>query len=333
MSEKTARSVRIHQFGGPEVLSIEDVTVASPGPGEVRLAIRAVGLNRTEVTLRSGRSPVKPPLPASVGFEAAGVIDELGEGVSGWRQGERVALVPAYSAAQYALYGEVALAPARSLVAIPEKQTFEQAAATWAAFGAAWCGLVSVGNLKAGQTVLITAASSGVGLAAIQIANSIGARPIALTRTSQKSGDLRTHGAAAVIATEKMDLVESVKELTDGKGADLVFDAVGGPGFVKLLQATAADGLLILYGALHSEPTVLSAFQIFARNLTIRGFALPTIARNDQPFAAMKHFIQDGIVRGAFTPTIARVFPFDRIQDAHRFLESGSQVGKIVVTV
>lgn len=333
MSERTARSVRIHQFGGPEVLRIEDVTVVSPGPGEVRLAIHAIGLNRTDVTLRSGRSPAKPSLPTSIGFEAAGVLDEIGEGVSGWRRGDRVALIPAYSAAQYALYGELAVAPARSLVAIPENQSFEQAAATWAAFGTAWCGLISVANLKAGQTVLMTAASSSVGLAAIQVANRVGARPIALTRTLQKSAELRTHPAAAVIATEEMDVVESVKELTDGKGAELVFDAVGGPGFVKLLQATATDGLLILYGALHPDPTVLSGFQIFARNLTIRGFALPAVARNDQQLAAMKHFIHDGMVSGAFTPTIARTFPFDRIQDAHRFLESGSQVGKIVVTI
>ena len=333
MSAKAARSVRIHEFGGPEVLRIEDVTVPSPGPGEVRLVIHAFGLNRTEVTLRSERSPAKPPLPASIGFEAAGVIDELGEGVTGWHLGDRVALIPAYSAAQYALYGEVAVAPARSLIAIPENQTFEQAAATWAAFGTAWSGLISVGKLKAGQTVLITAASSSVGLAAIQIANSVGARPIALTRSSQKSSGLRAHGAAAVIATEEMDVVEIVKELSEDKGTDLVFDAVGGPGFVKLLQTTATDGLVILYGALHPEPTILSAFQIFARNLSIRGFALPVIARNDQQLAAMKQFIHEGIANGGLSPTIARTFPFDRIQNAHRFLESGSQVGKIVVTV
>jgi len=333
MPERAARSVRIHQFGGPEVLHIEDAIIPSPGPGEVRLAIHAIGLNRTEVTLRSGRSPARPPLPTLLGFEAAGVIDDIGEGVEGWHRGDRVALVPAYNAARYALYGELALAPARSLVAIPDNQSFEQAAATWAAFGTAWCGLVSVGNLKSSQAALISAASSSVGLAAIQIANSIGARPIALTRTSQKLNELHNRGAFAVIATEEVDVVERVKELTDGKGADLVFDAVGGPGFVKLLQATATGGLLILYGALHTSPTELSAFQVFARSLTIRGFALPTIAADDQQLAAMKKFIQDGITNGSLAPSIARTFPFEQIQQAHRFLESGSQVGKIVVTV
>ena len=134
----------------------------------------------------------------------------------------------AYSAAQYALYGEVAIAPARSLVAIPDQVSFVGAAATWAAYGTAWGGLVAVGSLKAGQTVVIPAASSSVGLAAIQVAQRLGARPVALTRTSAKADDLRRLGASAVIATTEQDVVSEVKDLTDGSGADLVFDPVGG---------------------------------------------------------------------------------------------------------
>lgn len=218
MTERKARSVRIYECGGPEVLRIEDVVVPSPGLGEVRLNVHAIGLNRTEITLRSGRSPAKPSLPTVIGLEVAGVIDEVGRGVEGWHPGDRVALIPAYGAAQYAFYGTVALAPARSLVAIPESMTFEQAAATWVAFGTAWAGLVSVGNLKSGQTVLISAASSSVGLAAIQTANRVGARPVALTRTSRKSNELRAHGAVAVLATVDVDVVQEVKELTGGKG-------------------------------------------------------------------------------------------------------------------
>ncbi len=172
------RSVRLHEFGDPDVLRIEEVDVAEPGRGEVRLRIHAIGLNRTEITLRSGRAPVKPSLPTGLGFEAAGVIEALGPDVTGFSVGDRVALVPAYGAAQYALYGEVALAPARSLVAIPPPVSFPEAAATWAAYGTAWGGLVRVGALKAAQTVLIPAASSSVGLAALQIAQWLGARPL-----------------------------------------------------------------------------------------------------------------------------------------------------------
>lgn len=327
------RTVRIHEFGGPEVLRIEDIPMREPGVGEVRLRIHAIGLNRTELTLRSGRTPAKPKLPSPIGFEAAGMVDAIGPDVSGVSLGDRVALVPAYGAAQYGLYGEISLAPARSLVAIPAGVSFAEAAATWVAFGTAWGGLVATGNLAAGQTVLISAASSSVGLAAIQMANQLGARPVALTRNSTKSDVLRTHGAAAVIATAEQNVVAEVKELTDGRGADLVFDPVGGPEFVKLAQATAAGGMLILYGALDTRPTMVPPFDIFGRNLTVRGVALPALARDDAQFAALKRFVGAGLTDGTLRPVIARTFAFDQIADAHRYIEAGEQIGKVVVTL
>lgn len=162
-----SRSVLIHKFGGPEALKIEDVMATEPGPGQVRLRIRAIGLNRTEVTLRSGRSAVKPPLPTQIGFEAAGEIEALGPEVEGFAIGDRMAVIPAYGAAIYGFYGEVSLAPARSLVAVPPNVTWEDAVATWAAFATEWAGPIDIGRLSAGQVVLIFAASSSVGLAAI----------------------------------------------------------------------------------------------------------------------------------------------------------------------
>src|SRR6267142_5919285 len=248
------RSVRIHEFGGPEVLRLENAVVEEPGAGEVRLRIHAIGLNRTELTLRAGRLPVKPTLPTPIGFEAAGVIDAMGPNVSGFSVGDPVALVPAYSASQYGLYGETSLAPARSLVAIPDSIGFVEAAATWVAFGTAWSGLVAVGGLVAGQSVLISAASSSVGLAAIQIATLLGARPIALTRTPAKAQALLAHGAIAVIATDEQDVISEVKRLTEGVGANLIFDPVGGAGFSPLAQSTASGGTLVLYGALDQRP-------------------------------------------------------------------------------
>jgi NADPH:quinone reductase-like Zn-dependent oxidoreductase len=326
-------SVRIHEFGGPEVLRIEDIVVGDPGAGEVRLRIHAVGLNRTELTLRSGRLPVRPALPSSVGFEAAGVIEALGANVSGFSIGDRVALVPAYGASQYGLYGEASLAPARSLVSIPENISFVDAAATWVAFGTAWSGLVAIGALTAGQSVVISAASSSVGLAAIQIAKLLGARPIALTRTSKKAQALLSHGAAAVVAADEQDVVTEIHRQTGGAGVNLVFDAVGGPGFAVLAKSAATGGTLVLYGALDSQPTAIPPFDVFARNLTIRGVALPILAREDGKLAQLKRFVSDGLVRGALRPTIARTFAFENIAEAHRFIESGEQIGKIVVIV
>ena len=326
------RSVRIHEFGAPDVLRIEDVEIAAPAAGEVRLLVHAIGLNRTELTLRSGRSPVKPALPSGLGFEAAGVIDALGPDVAGFAVGDRVALVPAYGAAQYPLYGEVSLAPARSLVAIPDSLSFVDAAAIWSAFGTAWSGLVAVGQLRAGQTVLISAASSSVGLAAIQIANRLGARPITLTRRSAKVDALYEHGASAVVVSETQDVATEVRRLTNDRGAELVFDPVGGPGFAQLAKATANGGTLVLYGALDTEPTVIPPFEIFARDLTVRGLALTAKMRDDLQLAAMKRFVGDGIADGSLYPVIARTFTFGEIADAHHFIESGEQIGKIVVT-
>src|ERR1700694_2186727 len=322
------RSVRIHEFGGPEVLRVENVVVGEPGAGEVRLRIHTIGLNRTELTLRSGRLPVKPLLPSAIGFEAAGVIEALGPDVSGFSVGDRVALVPAYSASQYGLYGEASLAPARSLVAIPDSLGFVQAAATWVAFGMAWSGLVAVGALAAGQNVLISAASSSVGLAAIQIANFLGARPIALTRTSMKAQALLDHCATAVVATDEQDAVAEVHRQTGGVGGNLVFDPVGGPGFAVLAKSAAAGGTLVSFGALDTRPTVVPPFDVFARNLTIRGVALPAIARDDQKLAELKRFVSEGLAGGALRPTIARTFAFDDIANAHRFIETGEQIGK-----
>ena len=160
-------------------------------------------------------------------------------------------------------------------------------------------GLVAVGRLADGQTVLVPAASSSVGLAALQIANRLGARPIALTRTSAKADELRARGAAATVATEEQDVVSEIKRLTDGKGADLVFDPVSGPTFAKLVEATASGGLLILYGALSRDQTAVPPFHIFARNLTIRGVSLPAHASDDAQLRGLKRFVTEGLADGS----------------------------------
>ena len=140
-------------------------------------------------------------------------------------------------------------------------------------------------------------------------------------------------GASAVIATTEQNVVAEVKGLTNGNGAELVFDPVGGPEFANLARATAAGGMLVLYGALDTRPTVVPPFEIFARDLTVRGLALTALTRDDGRLAALKQFVSTGLADGAFHPTIARTFPFDQIADAHRFIEAGEQVGKVVVTL
>ncbi|MEI9984456.1 MAG: zinc-dependent alcohol dehydrogenase family protein [Aliidongia sp.] len=328
-----SRSVRIREFGGPEVLRIEEVAIPAPGPAQVRLRIRAIGLNRTEATFRAGRSAVLPSLPSQIGFEAVGEIEALGPDVDGFAPGEPVGLIPAYSAGEYGLYGEVALAPARSLVRLPADTAWETAAATWVAFATAWGGMIDLAGLSSGQVVLIPAASSSVGLAAIQVARRVGAVPVALTRTGTKAAALRDAGAELVIASQEQNVVAEVQRLTGGKGAELIFDPVAGPGFGALVEATASGGTLIVYGALGGAVANVPVMPLLGRGLTLRGFGLTTMTRSDKNLAALKHFVEDGLAAGALRPTIAKTFRFDEIVEAHRYLEAGEQIGKIVVTV
>jgi NADPH:quinone reductase-like Zn-dependent oxidoreductase len=238
--------VQFHKIGGPEVLQIEDVTVPAPKAGEVRIQVKALGLNRAESMYRSGAYLFDPVFPAQLGYEAAGIIESVGPGVTDLAPGDAVSVIPAFSLLNYGLYGELVLAPARAVVKNPPELSWNEAAAVWMAYVTTWGALIDLAHLGQGDVVLLPAASSSVGLAAIQIALSVGAVPVALTRTSAKAGELLKAGAAHVIATEEQDLVAEVQRLTQGKGARVVFDPVAGPTFQKLVQATAPGGILIL---------------------------------------------------------------------------------------
>ena len=180
---------------------------------------------------------------------------------------------------------------------------------------------------------MIPAASSSVGLAAIQIANKVGATPIALTRGSAKRQALVDAGAAHVIATDEQDLVGEILDITGGQGARVVFDPVGGPTFAKLAQATAKLGTLFLYGALSTEPTPLPLFDVLGKWITIRGYVLMEITGDPERLERGKQFVNEGLADGSLKPIVARTFPLEQIVEAHRFLESNQQIGKIVVTV
>jgi len=220
------RVVRFHETGGPEVLRIEDLDSPPPGANEVLIDVKAIGLNRAEAMFRAGRYLEEPKLPSRLGYEAAGTVAALGEGVSNLKVGQRVATVPGFSMTKYGSYGERVVMPAWAAVPTPDNLTDVEAAAVWMQYVTAWGALIDIAKLQAGDSVLIPAASSSVGLAAIQIANSVGATPIALTRTSQKAEALREVGAAHVIATQEQDLVAAVKAL--GKPPRVAFDPVGG---------------------------------------------------------------------------------------------------------
>jgi NADPH:quinone reductase-like Zn-dependent oxidoreductase len=328
-----ARVVRFHEVGGPEVLKIEQLDVPPPGKGEVQINIKALGLNRAESMFRSGQYLEDPKLPARLGYEAAGTVAAIGEGVQGFKVGDAVSIIPAFSLNKYGLYGDLANAPAHAVVHHPASLSWIEAAAVWMQYLTAYGALIDIAGLKAGDTVVIPAASSSVGLAAIQIAKKVGATPIALTRGHSKRQALLDAGAAHVIASDEQDLVKEILAITGGKGARVVFDPVGGPTFTKLSKATARLGIIFLYGALSTEPTPLPLFDVLGRWLTIRGYTLMEITGDPKRIERGIQFVNEGLAEGSLKPIIAKTFPLEEIVEAHRYLESNQQVGKIVVTV
>jgi NADPH:quinone reductase-like Zn-dependent oxidoreductase len=328
-----ARVVRFHETGGPEVLRIEELEVPPPGKGEVQIRIHALGLNRAESMFRSGQYLEEPTLPARLGYEAAGTVAAIGPGVQGFVIGDAVSTIPSFSLNAYGLYGDLANAPAHAVTHHPASLSWVEAAAVWMQYMTAYGALIDIAGLKGGETVVIPAASSSVGLAAIQIANKIGAVPVALTRGGAKRQVLLDAGAAHVITTDEQDLVKEVLGITGGQGARVVFDPVGGPTLAKLAKVTARLGTLFLYGALSPEPTPLPLFDVLGRWLTIRGYVLMEVTGDPKRLERGKQFVNEGLAEGSLKPIIARTFPLEQIVEAHRFLESNQQVGKIVVTV
>jgi NADPH:quinone reductase-like Zn-dependent oxidoreductase len=325
-----SKIVRFHTTGGPDVLTLDDVEVGEPGQGEIRIRTRALGVNRADAVLRNDHLG---ELPSGLGWEASGEVDAIGPDVEGFAVGDGVSLIPLFRSIDYPIHGELAIAPAASVVKHPDTLSWEQAAALWGSYLTAYGALIETAALEAGDTVLIPAASSSVGLAAIQIARAVGARPVALTRTSAKRRRLLDEGAVAVVVTAEEDVVARVNEVTDGHGARVIFDPVGGPALTGLVGAAAPGGTVIVYGALSSAATTLPVMGIIGKSLTIRGYKVFELTTDIGRRTAAVDWVLDGLARKVLWPDIDTVFLLDDIVEAHRRLESGAQIGKIVVTV
>ncbi len=325
--------VRFHETGDADVLKIEEVPLVDPGPGEVRLKVEAIGLNRAEVLFRQGQYLEAPELPSRIGYEAAGVVDAVGPDVSVVAVGERVSTIPSFSVGQYGVYGESAIVPAFAAARYPDNLSAVEGAAIWMQYMTAYGALVEFGQLSEDQTVLITAASSSVGLAAIQIAKSVGALAVATTRGAAKRQFLMDSGANHVIVTDDEDLESQVKEITSGKGADIIFDPIAGPFLGQLANAAAPGAIIFEYGALSLKPARFPLFEAIGKGLTVRGYTLFEIVKDPNKLDAGKRFIFNGLESGTLKPVIDSTFSLDKIADAHRYMESNQQKGKIVVTV
>ncbi len=327
------RVVRFHKTGGPEVLQIDNIEVAPPGQGEVQFRVKALGLNRAEAMYRSGNYLEVAHLPSRIGYEASGIVERVGPGVTGIAVGDAVSVVPSFGQGKYGVDGELATVPVKAVVKNPPSLSFVEAAAIWMQYLTAYGALIEIAAIKKGDYVIIPAASSSVGLAAIQLTNLAGAMPIAVTRTKSKKESLFKAGAAQVIVSQEEDLVKRVQEITQGKGARVVFDPVGGRRVLDLAESMTPGGILFQYGALSPEPTPFPLLTALNKSLTMRGYILFEIVEDPVKFDRAKHFILDALNSGKLKPIVAKVFPFHQIVAAHQYLESNQQFGKIVVSL
>jgi NADPH:quinone reductase-like Zn-dependent oxidoreductase len=341
-----SRQVQFYELGGSGVLKTETVPIADPDRGEIRIKVEAIGLNRAENLYRAGYYIYQPShFPSPIGYEAVGVVEAVGKDVTEFIPGDRVNTIPAFKMSEYGVFGETAIVPVYAVTKYPNFLSLEEAASVWMQYITAYGALIHYGNLQRGQVALFTAATGGLGVAAIQIARQVGAISIATTRSQAKKPLLESLNPDHIIVTGEEDLQTRVLEITQGRGADFVWDAVGGKDFPKLVDLTALGGQINIYGALDLDSVAeipMPWFQMISKGIAIRGYTLFELTYNPRRFGAKKpydpvaypkakEFILEGLESGVLKPVVAKVFSFDRIIEAHDYVEKNQALGKIVV--
>ena len=341
--ENKTRIYQFHEYGDPEVLQIDSVPTPQPGLGEVRVRVSAMSLNRADLLWMQNNYVETPELPSKLGYEVCGTIEAVSSDVTEFKIGDRVSSIPAFSISEYGNFGETTILPARGLMKTPDNFSFAQGSSFAFAYFTGYFALLELGRLQPYQTVLITAGTSTTGLAAISIAKKIGAKIIATTRTSKKRDILLNAGADYVIATEEEDLASRVMEITNGHGADVIYDAVAGSLSEQLAQAVTIRGHWIVYGILDLEN--IGAFPwwtAFIRSFHFHTYKVFDFTGNpnlslpgdEEAFNRAKQFIAAGLADGSFPVTIDREFEgLETLPDAMNFMASNQAKGKIVITV
>lgn len=322
------RALIVDRLGpGYEGVSLQDVPIPSPGPGEVRIKVRAAGVNFPDLLMTRGEYQMKPPLPFGLGMELAGEIDALGEGVSGWSVGDAVV-----GGAKLGGFADYALLPAVTLKAKPANLSFAQAAGYGAAYITAYVGLVRSGMLQPGDWVLVHGAAGGVGLAAVDMAKSLGARVIATSASDAKLKVLQDEYAPDAVLNVTNGFREQVKEITGGRGADIIYDPVGGDVFDESVRCIAFDGRLLVIGFTSGRiPTIsvnmplIKGFSVVGVRAGEYGRQFPERGRENQ--AAIWGMAERGEVR----PRVHAEVPLTNWREAFDMLANRQVIGKAVI--
>lgn len=330
MTETKDRVVRVHAIGGPEVLHIDHIPVEAPGPGEIGIQVSAIGLNRADVMFRRNNYIEKAELPSRLGFEASGRVTGLGEGVGGFQSGDRVCVVPGAPLGVHGTCADWVNVPASRVLPCPGGLDDAEAAALWMSYVTPYGALIEICRIRAGQHVLITAANSTVGLAAIQIARTVGAYPIATVLSESLRQPVLEAGAEAVIVMESEDLAQGLARAAPD-GIDAAFDAVGGPQVAQIAEAMRPRGTIVIHGALSPDQTPFPLKLALRKNLSLRGYYYTEVTDDSEALSRAQDFLNKGIAAGHVVPKIDRSFALEDIAEAHAYLESGRHLGKVVV--
>ena len=342
------RAVRFYEYGGPEVLRLEEVAAPVAGPGEALLKVCATSVRRNDVNMRAGQDGYfRAPLPFQLGRESSGVIAAVGAGVTGWKEGDEaitrnitpcgtcdncgrdlpeMCRAPRYQGvSSWGGYADYITVPATSLIHKPAALGHDQAACFQGSTLTAWHNLITQGRLKEGETVLIPAANGSLGSGAIGITRHLGARSIALARSPEKAQRLRAFGANEVIDTTVENIVERVKDLTSGRGVDLIFDTVGGEGFEKLATTIRPNGRIVVPGSAAGEALTFRVSPLIFNQATI------LFAKGSRPDECEK--VLSLHAEGKLRIAIGHVFSLEDAAEAHRVFESRRQFGRVLLDV
>jgi NADPH:quinone reductase-like Zn-dependent oxidoreductase len=336
-----SRIIRFHQFGEADVLKIEERQSPKPSAGEVLLRVSAIGVSWYDVLWRQNLATTPAQLPAGLGHELAGEVLAVGEGVDDLAVGDTVASFPGHSVNRYPSYAEEVVLPRSSLTRYPERLTPQQASVHYLPSLVGWFGFIELARLQPNESVLVTQASRCWGPYIVQMGKALGARVIAASDDPEDNEFLRELGADHVILTEEQDLVSRVNKLTDGRGVDVVMDALGGPQMCLLGDALAPRGRLILYGLQGGNETPFPACAAFQKNIqffvhcigNFTGKEELDIPQDKEAVAKALKGINQLTADGLLRPLIDTVFDFDKVIEAHRHMETCPSRGRVVLQV
>jgi len=318
------KTLLVRAFGGPEVLKIEDVPDPKPGPGQVVVDVKAVGVNPVEVYVRAGTYPAKPELPYCPGSDAAGVVAAVGRGVKGARVGDRVFVFGTVSGA----YAEKTLCAASRVFALPKSLSFEQGAALGVPYGTAHRALFHRGRAKKGETVLIHGASGGVGVAAVQLARAAGLKVLGTGGGPEGAAFVKSLGAHAAFDHRAPGYQDEIRKSTAGKGPDLVVEMLANVNLPADLALAAPHGRIVVVGS--RGPVTIDARAAMMKDLDVLGMSLRNLG-SEKDVAALYEAIAKGLKSGALKPVLAKSFPLAEAGRAHEAVMTPGARGKIVL--